>query len=473
MQTLKRILAGTFAVTMAFGAAACGSSSTDDSSEYEQQVEVEDTDVIEAIPEGAESELLWLSYFDLNPASGSEEKSTELELFEKKGGTITYEQTTSMTKFDTLAERVLANDVPDMFWYEASMCYPSYCIKGMFQPIDSIVDFEDDLWADVAETAEQFTLKGEHYVAPITYVANSVLTYDKDVIEANALDDPYELYLEGEWDWDAWYDMMEDYVNNAEGDEIRYGVNGWFQDFIFYSTGETIVEYDEENDEYVNNITNANFDRASTLLYNIQKNGLYLSEWIGQTSDCFKENCLFYAMGPWASSTTHTPDEDDNWGMVPMPRDPEADAAYITVETDAYLWIAGSTKSEAMKCWLECAKLANTDESYKEVAKEKFFVTNPYWTEDMYQVAYEEYMSDNWVRIVDPGFGISNTLSNDNAATNDTKEAVISYLYAAVMYTDEDGSQYTWTQLRESYTSTIDSELADFNEEYHEFINSD
>lgn len=469
MNKAKRIFAAAAAFALSFAAVGCGSTS-DDSSEYVDQVEVEDTEEISAIPEGADSNLVWVSYFDLNPAEGSEEKSVELDLFEKKGGTIEYYRTTSMTKFDTLATLVLGGDEADMFWYEASMCFPNYCIKGMFQPIDDLVDFDDDLWADVKTTAEQFTMNGDHYVAPVKYVANSVLTYDKDVIEACGLDDPYELYLEGEWNWDTWYDMMDEYVSGAEGDEVRYGVNGWFGNFIYYSTGETLIEYDAENDEYVSNISNGAFDRAGEFLYDIQKNNLYYSDWIGQASDCFQKNILFYAMGPWAASTVHTPADGDNWAMVPIPADPDADAQYTTLEVQAYMWIAGSEKSEAMKTWLECAKIANTDESYLEATKEKFFVTNPNWTEDMYHVAYEELSSSNWVQLVDVGYGISTTLSNDNAAQNDTKQAVISLMYTNVLKTDDDGSQYTWAQTRETYSSVVASELEKFNAEYKAFV---
>lgn len=475
----KRIIAGLSAVLLAMSVTACGNSSgssdssaDDDLANYKDQVEVEDTDAIAALPEGADSTIEWLSYFDLNPAKGAKEKSVELDLFEKKGGSIHYNQTTSMTKFDKLAELLLSNDPPDMFWYESSMCFPNYCIKEMFQPIDELVDFDSDLWADVKTTADQFMLKGEHYVAPFKYVANSVLTYDKDMMEAAALDDPYELYLDGDWNWDTWYDMMDEYVKAAEGDEVRYGVNGWFANFIFYSTGHTLIEYDAENDEYVSNVDDPNFTRATDLLYNIKKNNLYYADWVGQASDCFKNNILFYAMGPWASSDTHTPPDGSNWGSVPLPADPNADKQYTTVEIDAYMWIKGSTKKDAMKTWFDCSKTAYSDPQYKEATKEKFFVKNPNWTDEMYQVGYEELASENWERIIDPGYGISLLLSNDNAANNDTKEAIVSYMYTSVMKEDEEGKQYTWTQLREMYKGTIESELKDFNEEYKKFVNS-
>ena len=80
--------------------------------------------------------------------------------------------------------------------------------------------------------------------------------------------------MNDEWNWDTWYDMMDEYVKGAEGDEQRYGVNGWFAPFIFQSTGHTLIEYDADKDEYVSNITDPNFDRATDLLYNISKNGM-------------------------------------------------------------------------------------------------------------------------------------------------------------------------------------------------------
>lgn len=469
MRKTRRTAAGIFAFAMVLGLAACGSSDKKNNSEesYVDQVKVEDTDKIDAIPEGAESELEWLSYFDINPSKGSKEKRVDLDLFEKKGGKIKYSATSSMTKYDQLANRVLSNDPPDLFWFEQKMTFPVYCVKGMFQPVDDVVNFDDDLWSDVKGLADNFTLAGKHYVAPVSQDILSVLTYDKAMIEANGLDDPYDLYMNNEWTWDAWYDMMDTYVSGSTGeDDVRYGINGWFGPFIFQSTGKTLIKYDADTDSYVSNITDPDFDRASSVLYDIKKNDMYYGDWIGSASECFKKNILFYGMGTWAVS----PKEGDEWGIVPMPRDPNTDQHYSTITVSAYMWVKGSKKTEAVKTWYECAKIAATDPQYTEAGKEKFFVTQPYWTEEMYQMANEEVLSDKFIKMFDPGYGISTVLSNDDAATNATKEAVIPYMYTSVMKTDDDGKQFTWTQLRETYTSTIDSELKDFNEEYHKFV---
>lgn len=473
MKNTKRVLAAVLAVIASFGIVGCGKSGSSSEAPYVDKVNVDDTDLIEAIPDGAEKELVWLSYFDINPTKTSPETRTDLDLFHKKGGTIKYDQVSSMEKYEKLASELMSNKGPDMFWYEAKMTFPANVVKDMFQPVDEIVDFDSDLWKDVKDTADNFVLNGKHYVAPVNFTSNAVLTYDTKVIEAAQLDDPYELYQAGEWDWNAWYDMMDEYCSGASADEERFGINGWFAPFIFQSTGKTLISYDAEKQEYVSNIMDADFERAAEVLYNVKKNGMYYPDWVGQAADAFKKNILFYAMGPWAASGVHKPADGEEWAMVPMPKDPNSDTLYCTPEINAYMWVKGSTKKEAMKTWMECAKLVNTDEKYKEIDKEKFFTENTNWTEEMYQVAYEEIFSDKYVQMIDPGYGISTTLSDDDAATTATKEAIISWMYSSVMKEDEDGSQYTWTQLREQYKGTIDSELKTFNASYKKFIGAE
>ena len=135
------------------------------------------------------------------------------------------------------------------------------------------------------------------------------------------------------------------------------------------------------------------------------------------------------------------------------------------------MWVAGSTKKDAMKCWLECCKIANTSDEYKQAQKKKFFENNPNWSEEMYQMALEEVFSDKFIQLVDPGTGISAEISDDSAAKNDTRQAINSYMYAGTTLSDYNtNAQYTWTQIREKYSPTIDSELKKFNENYKKFI---
>ena len=461
MKNSKRVIAGAMALLSAVSVASCGSSSgSDSSSSYVDKVKVASTDDIATIPDGSEKELEWLSYFDINPTKKEPEKRTDLTLFEEKGGKIKYSQTSSMNKYDKLAARLMSNDPPDMFWYEQSMTFPANCIKEMFQPIDDIVDFDSAMWSDVKNVAEQFTLNGKHFVAPINFLPGSVITYDKSMIDAAGLDDPYELYQNGEWNWDNWYDMMSEFVSNAPADVERFGINGWFQTQVIQQTGKTMVNYDGE--KFTNNINDPDIERAEDLLYQVGKNNLVNGNWLGNAKQALKDgNLLFYCMGTWAMTGNNGPSDADTWRVVPVPSDPNTDEKYMTSDMTAYMWVRGSTAKEAVKCWYECCRMANTDETYKENGKEKFLNANPNWTEDMYQVIVD-CSSSEYNQVFDYGYGISSTMSDDNA--NEDGNCVTRKLYEYTNKADENGKQFSWTELRESYSATVDAELKTIND---------
>ena len=458
MKNSKRVIAGAMALLSAVSVASCGGSSG--SSSYVDKVKVASTDDIAAIPDGSEKELEWLSYFDINPTKKEPEKRTDLTLFEEKGGKIKYSQTSSMNKYDKLAARLMSNDPPDMFWYEQSMTFPANCIKEMFQPVDDIVDFDSAMWSDVKDVAEQFTLNGKHFVAPINFQPGSVITYDKSMIDAAGLDDPYELYQNGEWNWDNWYSMMSEFVSNAPADVERFGINGWFQTQVIQQTGKTMVNYDGE--KFTSNINDPDIERAEDLLYQVGKNNLVNGNWLGNAKQALKDgNLLFYCMGTWAMTGNNGPSDADTWRVVPVPSDPNTDEKYMTSDMMAYMWVRGSTANEAVKCWYECCRMANTDETYKENGKEKFLNANPNWTEDMYQVIVD-CSSSEYNQVFDYGYGISSTMSDDNA--NEDGNCVTRKLYEYTNKADDNGKQFSWTELRESYSATVDAELKTIND---------
>lgn len=467
MKNYKRVIAGAFALAMALSAASCGSKKEDkDSSSFEatNNVKVEDDENISAIPEGSATELLYLGEGDLNPTAGNPETSTELTLFQKRGGSIKYSATTHDERFDKLAAAITANkDVPDIFKYEW-IAFPSQIVREMYQPIDSIVDFDSDIWSPTKDVADQFVLKGEHYVAPVGYEASAMLCYDNSVIESEGLDDPYQLYLDGEWTWSAWENIMTDYVGNATDTE-RYGVNGFFKNHFVQQTGKRLVEYDADSNTFVNNLKDPDIEKAENMLYDMNKKGLILGGWVGSASDCFSQNCLFYAMGDWAYTGNSGPKEGDNWAIVPIPASDDNPQKITTSNMTAYMWVKGSDKADAVKCWFECNRVAKTDPKYAETNKEKFMENNPYWTEEMYNVR-TDVVSDDYMMIFDYIFGISNTLGDEKSFDGNQKLA--DYIYGAVASTDEDGNQPTWAQIREQYSATVDSEIKDMNKRLSE-----
>ncbi len=466
MKKTKRIGSAILALLMALSVTGCTKDGEAESSHVDK-VKVNSTEAakaIENIPEDAEKQLIWMGTYDLNPEQ-NKEKSVEMTLFEKKGGSIKWIRVLDGQKYDKLATAITSGkDVPDIFKYEW-IAFPSQVVTGMYQSVDEIVDFNADIWKDVKPTADQFQLKNKHYVAPISFSVGTLMMYNKDIIDNEGLDDPYDLYTRGEWNWDTWYQIMSDYKNKATGNEERYGIAGWFAPQLVQQTGKTLVTY--EDGKFNNNLNDVDIERAENLLYNIGKEGLVDLTWYNTAKSCFTSGkTLFFNMGPWAETGNNGPTANDNWKVVPIPPDPQSDGKYMSSDMLAYMWVKGSTKKEAVKCWFECARVATFDESYKETSKEKFFTDNPGWDEEMYQVL-QDASSSEYKQIFDFGYGISPTLAQDDSAKG--LRAPIGALYEDIYKLDDNGTQRTWTALKNTYMGTVDSELKKINDKIDEF----
>lgn len=482
----KRVLASLMAISLSLGVASCGSSDSssgnsadtssadtttttttvDESFEEKNNVEVEETSEVEKLPGGEESSILYLGESNINPTRSNPEKSTELTLFEQKGGSIRFQSTSNEDRFDNLAAAISAQtDVPDIFKYEW-LAFPSGVVKGMYQPVDSIVDFSTDLWKSSKETADQYMLGNEHYVAPLGYVASSMICYDKSVIEAENLDDPYELYKNGEWNWDNWHRLMSEFKNNAPADTERYGVNGFFRNHIVQQTGKNLVKYNQEDNTFESNLLDTDIEKAQTFLYDLMKEGLILNGWYGSASECFNTNTLFYAMGEWAYTGTAGPKEEDEWGVVPMPQFTDNPQKITTSDMTAFMWVRGSKKDKAVKTWFECCRIAKNDPQYVETNKAKFMENNPNWTEEMYEVKNDT-VSDDYMMIFDYAFGVSSNLGDRKMF--DGNQCLVDYLYNGASTQDEEGNQPTWSKVREQYGPTVEQEVSNLNEKIKEF----
>ena len=460
---IKKILALAVALTSVFAVAGCGSTG-DSSSKVStvKKVKVEDTQEIEAIPDDAQKTIRWMGTYDLNPdEKKGEDKSVEMTLFNNKGGKVEYTRVTDSEKFDQLASAIMAQqNVPDIFKYEW-MAFPAQVLKDMYQPVDDIVNFDDPLWADVKTAADKFVMGGKHYVAPISFTVGTLMMYDQDVIDAEGLDDPYELYVNNEWTWKNWEDIMSSYVGNAPADTERYGVNGFFRAHVVQQTGKRLVNYDHATNEISSNLNDPDIEKAQNFLYNMMKDGLILNGWVGSARDCFNQNCLFYAMGDWAYTGNQTPKEGENRGVDPIPQYDDNQQKITTSDMTAFMWVKGSTRSEAVKCWFECVRASKTDPKYEQTNKDKFMENNPNWTDEMYDVKMDV-VSDDYLMLFDYAYGISSALGDRKQF--DGNQCLVDALYSDASNVDEEGVQSTWTQVREKYSATVDSEIKELNQ---------
>lgn len=460
----KKILAGVSAVVMMSSLAACGDASEDDAIVDTTTAEVTTTTAtewtgdsieVEALDEDSTldiditgKELKWLGTYDLNPTNDSPERSPELALFEDTyGAKIKYIPTTSDKRFDDLATSILGGDSPDIFIYEWRT-FPYDISKNQYQPIDDLVNWDDPKWAAVKDTADTFIYQGQHYIAPLGYAFNDtqVLMYNKTTVENEGLEDPYELYLNGEWDWNTFTDMMKTFVE-AGGSNERYGIGGWWANAFVYTAGDTIVTYDGTT--FTNNIRSEKIERAQEVIDDIWVNNLVKRGWIGGESAFTDDSLLFYSMGTWAYNAAAESRPDDVIQIVPFPKDPESDTYYASNKVFAYMWVKGSDNADCVKAWLDCNRTVNYDEKYVQATKDKYLANNPGWTSEMYDLAMDFYDPEKFTQAYDYGYGLSTNMADTVMST--LYEGRVNELYES------------WITAREEYYSIVQEEVDVYN----------
>lgn len=470
--SIKKCLAGIMALSMMFTLSACGNGSNDSqgSGDVTTAVRTKEKDEVTVADLGDKyandvdisgQEIVWLADYDINP-SNNDDRSVALTLFEDTyGGKIKWVQTTSATKYDDLANMIISGDQVDMFPYEWN-CLPNGVYKNQYEPLDDYINLDDELWSGVKDMAESLSYNGQHYVVPYAISDPVCIQYSRVLMDEEGLDDPYELYQKGEWDWNAFLGMMEDFVNNADDGEERFGINGWFGQAVVQSTGKTIVTYDGTT--FTNNITDPQIEKAELLLQKISQEGLYDQSW----KSYFPEDglTLFYAMGgTWSLGDSNGKNPDGDIMIVPFPKDPDADKYYACTNFAAKMLVKNSQMGDAVATYIKCERIAQVEEQYKDNARQKALIQTQdakgnvvkFITEEQYD-AFNGYVENDIVPVFDYGFGMGSRMYGDGDYTYETR-GVMNNLMEALL----NGEVNTWAELREAWSSVVDTEIATYN----------
>ncbi len=393
--------------------------------------------------------IKWMGFYDLNPTNDSPERSTEVAILEDTyGAKIEYIPTTTDQQYNDLATAVLGGTSPDIFVYDVR-AFPYDISKGMYQPIDSIVDFNDPLWSDMKESADMLMWNNEHYVAPFRYRFDDyvILMYNKDQVEELGLDDPYELYEQNKWDWDAFVKIMEDFQG---GDTSLYGISGYWAQLFVYTAGDSMVTFD--GSKFTNNLYSQKIEKAQNVIKRIKDEGLINpADWINPDVAFTTGDTLFYGMGTWAYQGAAAAMPDATIQIVPFPRNPDDEDYYMSKIIFSHMWVKGSENADAVKVWFDINRKVSVEEEYQKVSKEKFLANNDAWTSEMYDIVYSYNDDTKFKPAYEYGSGISETMAGDGGYVRSLYDCIYK------------GTYESWEQAREEYTTIFDSEIEVYN----------
>ncbi len=467
MKNIRKILA-VLAVVI-FSACSCAETVPSHSQPPESSKQDEIPVISDEVPEEEPFDIsgqtiTWLADYDLNPPEGGE-RSVALALFEDVyGAKVDFVRTTVDNKFTKLSEMLMSGEEVDMFPYEWD-AVPNGVLKDQYQPLDDYFDImgvEDGLWDDMTDVIDMFEYNNKHYVMPYDISSPVVITYSRKLMEQEGLDDPYELYKKGEWDWNTMMSMMEKFVANSDGSVARYGVNGYIGSAVIQSTGSTVVNY--KDGKFSNNIKDPNLEKAGLFMQELAEKRLYSSLYVGHFP--MDNSTLFFSMGDWALGTSNALNPDSDLMIVPFPKSPDADRNYLCCNFGARMLVKNSTKGEAVAAYIKCERIAATQEEYKSAAKEKALLkkqtatgTVEYFvTEEQYDALQSYLDTGNTVPVFDFAYGMGERMNGNGDYTYETR-GVMNNLTDSIL----DGTVESWAKLRDEWTGVVDDVVKEFN----------
>ena len=390
----------------------------------------------------------WLSFWDINPVNGKT-VPVHLEMFENVyGGKIEYIQTTFDDKYDKLGTMIASGDSPDMFPAADLDTFPKGAAAKMFEPLDDYIDFDSDLWKDMSVVNDRFVYNGGYYVGATGTDAGTVMIYNQKTIENNNIEDPQELLANGNWTWDTFNEMMN---NFCDKDEKKYAIDGWWFVWAFSATtGVPIIEM--KDGKAVHNLNNALIEKSQEFMKNMYTNNYPYPKWEYNwqinPSNISNGNTLFYPCGMWSLYEADLSDYGDTKDIrfVPMPRCPYADEYYLPTGLEAYSLCKGAQNPEGVAAFLNCGRITRNDDTAKEISKKQLFEDYK-WSEEMYNCLETVQDLTEKHPVIDLYAGVSAQCKE--LLNNPVKDSF--------------NNGASWTQTRESIIPAVQAELDTVN----------
>ena len=374
--------------------------------------------------------IKWLSTWDINSDDTGKTTPVELAIFQERyGGKIEWHQTTHSARYDDLANAINSDEGIDFFYAGDWDAFPKGAVRGMFVPYDDYLDLDSELWADVKDANDSMIWDGKHYVAAVEVTG----------------DDPAELFEKGKWDWDAFQDMLSEFVDTSNE---HYGIDSWyFEAGLSASTGVPYIGL--EDGKLVNNLRDEAIEDYQNWMYDLCQSdyialGVGDYGWTSRDYYIGEGKLLFYPCGLWTLGT-----EKSQWSktfgedvfFVPVPKYEKADEYYIPASINAYCFVKGGHNPEGVAKFLDCFRFSKVCEGAQEISDQQF-IDDYEWTDEMIEMKNKM----NEMALENHSFDFYNGISADVTSVLDSSEHGVRAASRGVPWSESVNSIYDQVQ---------------------------
>lgn len=277
---------------------------------------------------------------------------------------------------NTALSRFLAGESTYDYWKVPFAFYWGLVSRGVLFPVNEILpqEYFESLPKVIRDRNEQVAYRGQlfNFSAVGGYGHAVFVVFNRDLVELEGLEDPYELYANGEWTFEKLTEMARKVTRDTDGDGIvdQWGISDTDPKNLIYAYGGAITRFDENGRVYFS------MDEPAAIAG--------LRQWVDWVKvdqianggeNEFGAGKIAFAILPFYAIGSHT-----SWsfthGILPFPLSPY---------TDQYVYLPGGS---------DCSLIpANSEYPLGLVALDNFLWTLEMWEEDR----------DNWIagRIAD------------------------------------------------------------------------
>lgn len=320
-----------------------------------------DTFVVDPEAYKGKTLIIW-KWWDMAP----EDIAAKTAFEEMTGATIEWVNVPWAEYGTKLVASVSSGTGPDicLFGPEA---IPTYINKNIILPLSDYVNLQSPAFTTYRPQAEKivdyYTVNEKVYALMDSGPKSHKLYYRKDLLENAGLEDPYDLYMNGEWTWDKWFELMEGVTQDTNGDGVFdvWGFDAWMTITQFvYTNGADFVT------DGVFSVTDPKFIEALDYYRKLRQPDYIWKPWEDgkdPQGNLIAGAVCFDYWGYWDMPLLRE-SIGDNLGFVPFPKGPSAtnDSADYYDSTVSDGIAASSQNPELAGLWLEFLRLPETVE---------------------------------------------------------------------------------------------------------------
>lgn len=336
-----------------------------------------------------------------------------------------------------LQTMVLANKAPDYFSIANSVGV-WLRNKGLSRNINDYINMNDAIWKDAQEdSANLFYNDILTSVAAIPNIAFGY-SYDKTMIKAAGLEDPFELYKKGKWDINTFMKYAEKLTKkNSSGVTTVYGVSTTSTSLLQMgvNNGKDLVLVNKDG-TYSSNLNSPVWSRYAGYAKKIQEFGSM--DPLTLNDNGFTKGRCVLAQSYWYANALNHADlkKAGKVGWVPYPKDPAADAYYHIGETEYAILPINSDNPWGGAAFLYALRMQKFARDPEYVQKEKQYYLDRGYTAEEYEYFTTGIYKDlklvhcNWTMM--PNFSYMDLMTCDTESWAVIKERVRSKLDSAI-----------------------------------------